>query len=142
VNNNSMFRNVLLDTGPLVAILCEKDEHHHLCLDTLRGVVPPMLTTWPVLTEAAWLLRDEPESVESLFNHNGLFTVVGQTDEDFPTIRSVLRKYRSLTPQLADVSLLNVAETHDSRVAFTLDRRDSTVYRVKGKALRLLPEVL
>jgi predicted nucleic acid-binding protein len=134
------YRQVLLDTGPLVAIFCENDQHHRLCTDTLKLVAPPFLTTWPVLTEAAWILRSERRALGLLYNPRGLFTIVSQNDEDLLSFRTTLHRFRDISPQLADISLLHVAEVHSLNTVFTLDQRDFTVYRVKRRRLHLLPD--
>lgn len=48
------------DTGPLVAIVRKREEAHERCVAALRSLRAPLLTCWPVLTEAAWLPRNEP----------------------------------------------------------------------------------
>lgn len=54
---------------------------------------------------------------------------------------SCLQKYCDLQPQLADVSLVYLAERDGISTVFTLDRRDFSVYRIKqNQPLDLLPQ--
>ncbi len=135
-----LLTNVLVDTGPLVAIFCESDEYHAVCIDTLQRIVPPLLTTWSVITEAAWLLRDQPAGLRRLYAPQGLFSIVQQGDEQLSELLAIFERYRDLRPQLADLSLVHLAESRDLSIVFTLDRRDFSVYRARRKHLKLLPE--
>ena len=53
-----MPKRAVADTGGLVAII-RKRKNRKKCVAAVRALRPPLLTCWPVLTEAAWLLRDE-----------------------------------------------------------------------------------
>ena len=135
--------HVLLDTGPLVAIRAAQDSEHELCLETLRYIELPLLTCWPVLTEAAWMLRHRPAAVARLYRGaaDGVFRILPLAGEDLPEIERLHARYASLSPQLADLSLLHLAEREGLDTVFTLDRRDFTVFRLKGrKRLHLLPD--
>ena len=57
---------ILVDTDPLVAIIRKKDRDHERCRRYAASVKAPLLTTWPVLTEAAWLLREDDRFVNAL----------------------------------------------------------------------------
>lgn len=57
---------VVVDAGPLVAILRQDDQHHSLCRAAAEVLRPPFITTWPAVTEAAWLLRRVHGGVEKL----------------------------------------------------------------------------
>jgi hypothetical protein len=71
----------------------------------------------------------------------GEFTVLELADADLDPIERLLTRYGDLSPQLADVALLHLAQRDGLDTVFTLDRRDFSVFRLRGnKRLRLLPE--
>ena len=133
---------VLVDTGPLVAILSRRDHFHSICVETLKTVVPPLLTCWPVLTEAAWLLRGEPAAVKRLLGSadGSLLSLLPLDGSEAAKISAILERYRQIRPQLADAVLVYLAERERIDTVFTLDRRDFSVFRLPGnRAPRLLP---
>ena len=133
---------VLVDTGPIVAILSESDEHHEACIRELERIRGPLLTCWPVITEAAWLLRAYPMAVARLLSCcNGRPFGLALLDEaDLSGIAAILVKYKGLGLQLADASLAHLAKREGIEVLFTLDRRDFGVLRLPSvKRLRSIP---
>ena len=51
-----------------------------------------------------------------------------------------MRRYESIRADLADASLMYVAEHEKIETIFTLDRRDFSVYRTsKNRALKIVP---
>jgi predicted nucleic acid-binding protein len=130
-----MTRRVLLDAGPLVALLSSSDSFHVRCVEVLKSIEPPLYTSWPVLTEAAWLLRSKPALVERLLasGNTGLFKILPLTEEDGLAISAILKRYRNLKPQLADASLVYLAQREGIDTVFTLDLRDFHVYRYSAK---------
>lgn len=133
---------VLLDTGPLVGLLLKSDFRHEFVSEAWKSLRFPLFTCWPVLTEAAWLLRSQPEAVEHLMETSvsELFRILPLTEEDGPPIAKILKRYRSLEPQLADAALVHLAQREGIDTIFTLDGRDFQVYRGAGnRAFKILP---
>jgi hypothetical protein len=133
---------VLIDTGPLVAVFSARDSHHEICSRQLSSIAPPLLTSWPVLTEAAWLLRRQAGAIERILESvtEGLLQPLELDEAACAWMAGFLRKYRSLHPQIADASLVYLAEREGLDAVFTLDRRDFLVYRLSGnRKLNLLP---
>lgn len=99
---------VLVDTGPLVALLVSDDLQHQKCADCVRQIRCPMLTSWAVITEAAWLLRWKKDGLSMLLKLLIDRTVVCANLEADATswIAERAAKYSDLSPQLADLTLL------------------------------------
>ena len=133
---------VLADTGPLVAMLSPSDHRHEACVAAAKLIAPPLLTSWPVIAEAAWLLRKRPPAVDHLLDliEVGAIEVLDLDQEAVKQIRRILNRYQSLSPQLADATLVYLAEREKIETIFTLDRRDFGVYRTRrGRAFLLVP---
>ena len=135
-------RRVLADTGPIVAILSRRDEHHRKCVEALHDLPGPLFTCWPVITEAAWLLRRDPTAVQQLLHSldTGFLELLPLTTADAKPIAAILKKYRDIRIQLADATLVHLATRDGLDTIFTLDQRDFSVYRLpRGKPFRILP---
>ena len=139
----SVNSRVLVDTGPLIAILDERDQHHERCVETLSQIRPPLLTTWPVVTEAAWLLRHRERALQRLMTgeESGLIRLLPLGDDALSELASIAKRFKTLRLQVADMSLVLLAERQEVTTIFTLDRRDFEVVRRKSsRRIVLLPE--
>ena len=61
-----MSGRILVDTGPIVAILSTSDPWHDTCFQMVEDRHGPLLTCWPVITEAAYLVRKYRGAVRRL----------------------------------------------------------------------------
>ena len=135
---------VLVDTGPLVAIVSPDDQYHETCVNALERLPGPLLTCWPVIAEAAWLLREYSLGFERLLGsiHDGFLDILPVAGREAKPIAQVMKKYASLQPQFADAMLVYLAGRENIETIFTLDRRDFRVYRSARKhRFRLIPEL-
>jgi len=129
---------VLVDTGPLVALLRESDQYHAVCVEQTRHLNGPMLTCWPVMTEAAWLLKAVRPLLQMLQSGQLICVELDATATDW--LENYAARYANLKPQLADLALAYLAEHRNLRI-FTLDRRDFLIYRTSdGKPFQILPQ--
>lgn len=132
---------ILVDTGPIVALFDARDEAHVRCRAFLRSVRQPLVTTLPVLTEAFHLL--DPASLGAValaqfVTERG----VGVRDLDAAMLTRALElmaKYRDHPMDLADASLVVLAEASRALTVWTLDRNDFAAYRARvGRSWRAL----
>jgi uncharacterized protein len=137
-------RRVLVDTGPLVAILSRADQYHDTCVEALRQMPGPLLSCWPVITEAAWLLRGHPRAIQQLLGSldGGFLELLSLSGSEGVAIADVMKKYADIRPQLADAALVYLAARDGIDTIFTLDQRDFSVYRSgRKRPFRILPEL-
>jgi predicted nucleic acid-binding protein len=122
---------ILVDTGPLVALIHQDDNEHRICKETFLTFSEPVGTVWPVLTEALYLLNFSWEAQNALWEmiQAGAVEILPLGTDDVGRMRDLMRKYRDLPMDLADAALVRVAERERLRRIFTLDRRDFQIYR-------------
>ncbi|HEY7352612.1 MAG TPA: PIN domain-containing protein [Terriglobales bacterium] len=138
-------RRVLVDSGPIVAILNRRDQYHRICTEALHAMPGPLFTCWPVITEAAWLLgqsRDGDVGLQRLLDsiESGFLSLLGLASEDAEPMALLVKKYRNIQIQVADAAMVHLAARDGFDTVFTLDYRDFSVYRLpKGRTFRVLP---
>jgi predicted nucleic acid-binding protein len=122
---------VLVDTGPLVALLDRSDPYHLTCQETLSSLDDSLVTVWPVMTEAMYMMRAYWQAQDALWEmlDTAAVEIMPLGIEDLPRMRELMRKYRDQPMDLADAALVRVAERERLRRIFTLARRDFQIYR-------------
>jgi predicted nucleic acid-binding protein len=133
---------IIIDTGPIVALFDKDDKYHALCIDLLKGIKEPLITTWPVLTEAFYLLNFSSIVQDNLWEcieREGL-TLYTLAKQDYSQCRELMKKYRDLPMDLADATLVAIAEHMKLLKIFTLDHKNFRVYKTKHiKHFTLIP---
>jgi len=135
---------ILTDAGPLVALVDQGEPDHDACVACLPNLTGPMVTTWPAFTEAMYLLGEaggwRAQGMLWSVLQQGDLEIAGQSSDDYERMRLLMQKYRDLPMDLADASLVRLAEERRLRDIFTLDERDFRIYRIHGRqSFRLWP---
>jgi hypothetical protein len=127
---------IIADTGFWVALSNDREKYHELAIDALNGLHEPLITTWPVLTETCHLLLKR-RGIEAELGfirsfQQGAFMVFDLREEHNSLLLRLMEKYADLPMDLADASLVILAEElHEGRILST-DRRDFQTYRWKN----------
>lgn len=136
-------RNVLLDTGALVALLDKSEKNHQRCVSFLKDFRGRFLTTEPVLTEALYLLGPSVQNQKTCIDFilKGGAILISQSLESLSKCIALMEKYSDAPMDFADATLVALAEEIETDEIFTLDKRGFLAYRLKGKkAFRIYPE--
>lgn len=128
---------IVVDTGVWLAFVDHRDTHHFVSQRFIKTNREPLITTWPVLTELAYLLlarvgTDRTLRMLNVFAGMGvrIFTL---EEHHYPRIVQLMTRYANLPMDLADASLVVLAEhLGDGRIVST-DARDFHAYRWKDR---------
>ena len=134
---------VLTDAGPLTA-LADRNDPNHARILTEIGHLPavPLLTTWPCLTEAMYLVGEAAghSGQEILWGYvaDGLVSLHDLSPDERRRMRDLMTRYADTPMDFADASLVATAETRDLRRILTVDS-DFYIYRLaNGSVLEVL----
>lgn len=126
----------LVDAGPLVALIDAGEPDHELCISTLRSVQLPLLTTWSAFTEAMYLVGRAggwtgQRALWQLVLNKDL-AIAEQSAKSTGRIAKLMERYSDRPMDLADATLVALAEERDIKRVFTLDA-DFSIYRLHGR---------
>ena len=95
----------------------------------MKQVRPPLLTCEPVMTEAAYFLRDDGLDVDPLFHliERGALQLAFDLKSHWPRVRTLMARYGRM--DLADAAIVVMTELYADSQVLTLDRRDFSAYR-------------
>ena len=123
-------QNIIIDTGPIVALLNRKDKHHKRVLEFTRNYSGSFVTTWSVITEATHLLRQSIQAQLNLLEwiRRGGIEIFQIEKSDIERMITLTKKYSDLPMDLADCSLIIVAERLNIKEIISIDS-DYDIYR-------------
>jgi predicted nucleic acid-binding protein len=133
---------LILDTGPLVALLDATDPDHTRCTDLIQASHEPRLVPTCVLVETEYLLRAWPGAFAALLAEidRGGLELLELPKRRVLRAGELVERYRDLSLGLVDASVLAATEMLGEDKLATLDHRHfATVRPAHCDALRLLP---
>jgi uncharacterized protein len=134
---------VLLDAGPMVALLDRADRRHAQCVELLHQCDGRLLTCEAALTEACYILRSIAGAAGRLLENvrTRRFEIGFQLAAAAQDVSTLLRKFADRPISLADACLVAMANLHQTDQILTLDS-DFRVYRWgRNKPFDLLLDV-
>ncbi len=126
----------LCDAGPLIAIIDADEPDHDACLAALDELALPLVTTWPAFTEAMYLLGQAggitgQRALWSLV-HTDRLILADLSTKAVERSAQLMDKYADRPMDLADATLVALAEEQGHRKVFSLDS-DFHIYRIRGR---------
>ncbi|EAZ91685.1 type II toxin-antitoxin system VapC family toxin [Crocosphaera chwakensis] len=126
---------IIVDTGFWLALIDQKDIHHPTAKQALKQYNETLITTWCVVTETCYLsLKRKGVDAQIAFinsSKQGLFTIFDLEFHHTSRIAQLMKQYENLPMDLADASLVILAEHLGHGRIFSVDQRDFNTYRWK-----------
>lgn len=125
---------IIIDTGPLVAFLNQRDFFHEWAKKQLTTIVPPLITCEAVLSEACFLLRKIAGAEEALFEciNRKLISIPFILSNEIVAIQHLIKRYKNISMSLADACLVRLSENYSESKILTLNS-DFKIYRRHGR---------
>ena len=122
--------SVIVDTGPLVALLNRRERHHAWAVETMDVIEPPIFTCDAVLSEACFLLQDVKGGSGAVLElvARGIVRSDFHVMAELDALRALMKKFASVPMSLADACLVRMSELDQRTVVLTLDS-DFKIYR-------------
>ncbi|MGK7957743.1 MAG: type II toxin-antitoxin system VapC family toxin [Crocosphaera sp.] len=128
---------IIVDTGFWVALANKNDKYHEKSKDCFARYSETLITTWCVVTETTYFLQSrrwiEASITFIIAMSQGLFTIFQLNNNHVMRMQYLMNKYKDQPMDLADASLVVLAEEIRTGRILTLDIRDFSVYQWNNK---------
>ncbi len=135
-----MKQSVIIDAGPLVALVNARDTYHEWTSEQLKGFVGPMLTCESAVSEALFLLRavyGGGSKITGLLVSGGL-EIGFSLAAELQSVCDLIKKYADVPMSLADACLVRMSEMYSKYKMMTLDKDFRIYRRHRNRTLSLL----
>lgn len=122
---------LLVDAGPLIALFNRRDRWHRDARAFFGRFHGVLITTWPVLAEAAHFIAKRTPDLLDLVEAGRIEIL--EPHGPISRVSSLMRTYADLPMDLADATLVAAAEQSGLTDVLTLDRHFH-VYRSRARA--------
>ncbi|MDR2013464.1 MAG: PIN domain-containing protein [Rhodanobacter sp.] len=129
---------ILADSGFWIALGNRRDRYHEAALAALEHFgAEGFVSTWPVLTEVTHLLTSRVSVAQAIAFIDsiarGACEIPDPPSDVLPRAHMLMRRYSDLPMDLADASLVILAEELEESRILSTDRRDFDGYRWKHR---------
>ena len=127
--------NVILDTGPWVALIDRSESRHPDCVQWLKGFSGNLYSTEAVLTEVLYLLNFSiiAQSAAIDFVLKSIVDIVPSNNLSLRKARNLMKKYADLPMDYADATLVCLAAEAGIRNIATFDKKDFSIYALPAR---------
>ena len=130
-------QSILVDAGPLIALFRQREPRHRQVRHFLATSNSRLHSTWPVVTEVCHFLNAAGKAAFLTWIKRGGLLVEPMSVVDLDALIALLSKYGDRDMDLADASLVWLADKSGIDEILTMDRKDFEVYRLSsGKPFR------
>jgi predicted nucleic acid-binding protein len=131
-----MINSLITDTGFWYALLNKHDRYHSIAIRYMETCNKELITTWPVITETSYMLlsREGISETRKFLDMGalGFFKIFQLDSSHLSKVSDLMLKYADLPMDLADASLVLLAEELGHGRVLSTDQRDFNTYRWKN----------
>lgn len=133
-------QKTLIDAGPCIALFDRDDRYHNQVKKLMQAFRGRLVTSWPVVTEVSHMLDfDQRVQVDFVrWLERGAVEIAALSREDLPGIITLTEQYADRPMDLADATLLIIADREKIDDILSIDS-DFSIYRTaRGRVLNNL----
>lgn len=134
--------NVILDTGPWVALIDRSESKHLGCVRWFKDFSGSLYSTEAVFTEVLYLLNFSINAQKAAFDFvlEHVVAIIPPDIDSMLQTKKLMDKYADIPMDYADATLVCLAENAEISNIATFDQKDFSIYRFfKNRRFNLMP---